>query len=92
VTRRVLLDVQPPDLATITIQKNAALVLDNMDMLLNVSYIAVFGELHIGSQSCSFRKSLTINLFGEPCANGPSDETINRGPVCARIQNIKHAL
>jgi hypothetical protein len=22
----------------------------------------------------------------------PSDETINRGPVCVRIQNIKHAL
>ena len=65
IRKRVLLDIQPPDLATITVLSSGALIWGNVkDIVLNVSYIAVHGEFHIGSEGCRFKKRATINLYG----------------------------
>ncbi|XP_070199787.1 cell surface hyaluronidase CEMIP2-like isoform X2 [Littorina saxatilis] len=65
VNKRVLLDIQPPSLRTITVPAGGALVWGNVrDITLNVTYIVVYGEFHIGSEDCRFRKQATINLYG----------------------------
>ncbi|KAL8563717.1 hypothetical protein ACOMHN_063485 [Nucella lapillus] len=61
--KRVLLDVQPASLATLTIE--GVLVWGNVDGLtLNSHYILVRGEFHIGSRFCRFSLTARIRLHG----------------------------
>jgi hypothetical protein len=43
-------------------------------------------------QGQGFSSSYETPKFPGGGDSRPSDETINRGPVCVHIQNIKHAL
>ncbi|XP_025088484.1 cell migration-inducing and hyaluronan-binding protein-like [Pomacea canaliculata] len=64
--KRVLLDIQPPRLATITIQKGAALIWGNVSgLVLRVEYIMVEGEFIVGSEVCPFIHKAHIKLYGK---------------------------
>ena len=66
VSKRVLLDVQPPSLMTIRVPPGGALIWGDIDgIFLNVTFLAVRGEFHIGSEDCRFKKRATINLYGK---------------------------
>ena len=68
---RVLLDVQPPPLGTLTIDTGTALVWGNEDgLVLDTHHILVRGEFHIGSATCRFTKKARIRLHGENVAVG----------------------
>ena len=67
--KRVLLDVQPASLATLTIEADGALIWGDVDgLVLSAHYILIRGEFHIGSQTCRFLKKAHIRLLGEQLA------------------------
>ena len=67
--KRVLLDVQPASLATLTIETDGALIWGDVDgLVLSAHYILIRGEFHIGSQTCRFLKKAHIRLLGEQLA------------------------
>ncbi|KAK7090198.1 cell surface hyaluronidase-like [Littorina saxatilis] len=62
---RVLLDVAPPPLASLTIARGAALVWGNVaDLRLRTDFLHVQGEFIIGSTDCRFDKPALIQLTG----------------------------
>jgi hypothetical protein len=66
VTRNVVLDVQPTELKTITIQQGAKLVFNpNVNVQLRVHAIYVDGELHIGSELCPFLGQVGVTFVGK---------------------------
>ncbi|KAK7098320.1 cell surface hyaluronidase-like [Littorina saxatilis] len=63
--KRVLLDTQPATLNNVTIAPGAVLVWgDVADLELNVEYLMVQGEFHIGASDCRFNKNAFIKLRG----------------------------
>lgn len=73
--RRVILDVSPPSLATLTIQNGASLVWGNVEGLtLRTHYILLYGEFHIGSESCRFEKKAYVKLIGKSNTDHRIDE------------------
>ncbi|KAK7481482.1 hypothetical protein BaRGS_00027244, partial [Batillaria attramentaria] len=63
--KRVLLNVQPPTLSTLTIPAGSALIWDHVDnIVLRTQYVLVHGEFLVGSRLCRFRKQATIQLYG----------------------------
>ena len=64
--KRILLDVSPPALRSLTIEAGAALTWGDVDdVTLKSSYILVNGKFEIGSSSCRFQKKATIILAGK---------------------------
>ncbi|XP_067654447.1 inactive cell surface hyaluronidase CEMIP2-like [Haliotis asinina] len=64
--KKVLLNVSPPCLSSITIEAGAALVWGDVDNLTAcVSYILIRGRLQIGSEDCRFTRKTHIRLTGE---------------------------
>ncbi|XP_048242586.1 cell surface hyaluronidase-like [Haliotis rufescens] len=64
--KKLLLNVSPPCLSSITIEAGAALVWGDVDNLnVCVSYILIRGRLQIGSEDCRFTRKTHIRLIGE---------------------------
>ncbi|XP_046332535.1 cell surface hyaluronidase-like [Haliotis rufescens] len=64
--KKLLLNVSPPCLSSITIEAGAALVWGDVDNLnVCVSYILIRGRLQIGSEDCRFTRKTHIRLTGE---------------------------
>lgn len=64
--KRVLLNIQPPILATLSIRPGAGLVWGDVDgIILQTQNILVEGEFHIGSEGCLFNKKANIKLYGK---------------------------
>ncbi|XP_041366847.1 cell surface hyaluronidase-like [Gigantopelta aegis] len=62
---KVRLNVSPPPLGSITIEKGAALIWgDVADLTLKVSYLLIRGRFEIGSETCRFTKKARITLTG----------------------------
>ncbi|XP_070199288.1 cell surface hyaluronidase-like isoform X2 [Littorina saxatilis] len=68
--RRVLLDVQPVVLTSLTIESGAALIWGNVaGLTLTTQYVLVDGEFHMGSASCRLKESAAIKLTGRSNSN-----------------------
>ncbi|XP_076450351.1 cell surface hyaluronidase-like isoform X2 [Babylonia areolata] len=63
--KRVLLDVQPAPLTSLTIEAGAALIWGDVEgLVLDTHHVRVKGEFYIGSRSCRFKKAARIRLHG----------------------------
>ena len=56
--------MSPPELSSITIEENGALIWANMNITLTVHWILVKGDFHIGSEDCTFTERAHIRLIG----------------------------
>lgn len=66
ITGHVLLDVSPPALFGVTIEKDASLVWsEEDDFHLTTKYIHIKGAFHIGSETCPYEKNARITLIGK---------------------------
>jgi hypothetical protein len=66
VTSRILLDVSPLDLTSITIESTGRLVLSpHIDIDLRVNFILIKGDMHIGSEECPYPARAHITLLGK---------------------------
>ncbi|KAK3101827.1 hypothetical protein FSP39_006632 [Pinctada imbricata] len=63
---QVLLDVDDLDIKSITIEKGASLVFDDIEATVRVNYILVKGSLILGSESCPLTAHIEIILKGDP--------------------------
>ncbi|ESO97675.1 hypothetical protein LOTGIDRAFT_228278 [Lottia gigantea] len=65
--KKVLLDISPPALKSITVETGGVLVWGNVDGIkLVVDHILVKGEFHIGAEQCRFTNKAHILLTGFP--------------------------
>lgn len=72
--KQVLLDVSPPELASLTV--HGALVFDERDINLSVGWIMVHGRFHVGQINAPYTHRAVITLTGAPNGDGP----MNMGP------------
>ena len=65
VNERILMDVSPPELFGINVVSGGSLVWSpDVEINLVLRYIIVYGEVHIGSESCKFAGKTKITLKG----------------------------
>lgn len=75
--KRILLDVSPPNLSTLTV--DGTLVFDDRDLELTVGSIHVAGELRIGSEERLHQHRATVTLTSGATGDDASSGTGTRG-------------